>query len=222
LTGVQKEDFGKYQCIANNSIGRSQSEVAFLNKDVQKPEIVQGPKNQSASIGSNATFSCTAKGFPRPTIQWIKDNVSYHLQANPRASVTLDGPTNRSQLFITRVEMEDYGNYQCLAKNSVGRSHSGEAVLSKAATVKDSLSIHNGMLFGTWDRLPADRDCALRLRGGWWYLYFDKYCTVSSNLNGIYPHRGSNSRIHWANLNREAKNTNPRSTERKIRPVDFF
>ncbi|XP_022808379.1 muscle, skeletal receptor tyrosine-protein kinase-like, partial [Stylophora pistillata] len=133
-TGVQKEDFGKYQCIANNSIGRSQSEVAFLNKDVQKPEIVQGPKNQSASIGSNATFSCTAKGFPRPTIQWIKDNVSYHLQANPRASVTLDGPTNRSQLFITRVEMEDYGNYQCLAKNSVGRSHSGEAVLSKATT----------------------------------------------------------------------------------------
>ncbi|XP_022808383.1 muscle, skeletal receptor tyrosine protein kinase-like, partial [Stylophora pistillata] len=134
LTGVQKEDFGKYQCIANNSFGRSQSGVAFLNKDVQKPEIVQGPKNQSAWIGSNATFSCTAKGFPRPTIQWIKDNVSYPLQSNPRASVTLDGPTNRGQLFITRVEMEDYGNYQCLAKNSVGGSHSGKAVLSKATT----------------------------------------------------------------------------------------
>ncbi|PFX17469.1 Roundabout-like 1 [Stylophora pistillata] len=131
LTGVQKEDYGKYQCIANNSIGRSQSGVAFLNKDVQKPEIIESPKNQSASIGSNATFSCTAKGFPRPTIHWIKDNVSYPLESNPRASVTLHGPTNRSQLFITRVEMEDYGNYQCIANNSVGRSHSGGAVLSK-------------------------------------------------------------------------------------------
>ena len=99
--------------------------------DDQKPEIVEGPKNQSVLIGSNATLICTARGLPRPKIRWIKDNSSYPLQSNLRARVIPEGPTNRSQLFITRVEMEDYGKYQCIANNSIGRSQSGVAVLNK-------------------------------------------------------------------------------------------
>ena len=99
--------------------------------DAQKPEIVEGPKNQSVLIGSNASLSCTARGLPRPTIHWIKDNASYPLQSNPRVRVIPDGRANRSQLLITRVEMEDYGKYQCIANSSIGRSQSGVAVLKK-------------------------------------------------------------------------------------------
>ena len=94
------------------------------------PEIVEGPENQSVSIGSNVTFSCTAKGFPRPKIHWIKKNASYPLQSNPRASVIQDSGANRNQLFITGVKMEDYGKYQCIANNSIGAG-TEEAVLSK-------------------------------------------------------------------------------------------
>ena len=54
-----------------------------------------------------------------------------------------------------------------------------------AATVGDSLSGHNGTLFSTWNRFPADHDCARKYGGGWWYLYIDGVCTVNSNLNGI-------------------------------------
>ena len=99
--------------------------------DVQKPEIVEGPKNQRASIGSNATFSCTVKGLPRPTIYWIKDNASYPLQSNPRASVIQERNANdiRSLLLITGVQREDYGIYQCIAKNSAGRKESGVVFL---------------------------------------------------------------------------------------------
>ncbi|CAH3103741.1 unnamed protein product [Pocillopora meandrina] len=135
ITGAKKEDFGKYQCEAKNSAGKNLSLPAFLtskDSDDQKPEIVEGPKNQSVLIGSNATLSCTVRGLPRPTIRWIKDNSSYPLQSNLRARVIPDGPTNRSQLFITRVQMEDYGKYQCIANNSIGRSQSGVAVLNKA------------------------------------------------------------------------------------------
>ena len=100
--------------------------------DVQKPEIIEGPESQSVSIGSNATFSCTARGFPRPTIHWIKDNASYPLQSNSRASVIQDNrPNCSSQLFITRVNMEDYGKYQCIANNSFGKSQPGVAFLKK-------------------------------------------------------------------------------------------
>lgn len=129
------EDYGKYQCIAYNSFGKSQPGVAFLKKVPQKPEIIKGPENKSVSIGSNATFSCTARGFPRPTIHWIKDNASYPLQSNSRASVIQDNRRSRSQLFVMGVEMEDYGKYQCIANNSVGKSQSGVVVLSKAALI---------------------------------------------------------------------------------------
>ena len=32
ITGVNKEDYGKYQCVAQNSAGEKTSEVAFLNE----------------------------------------------------------------------------------------------------------------------------------------------------------------------------------------------
>ncbi|PFX17472.1 Fibroblast growth factor receptor 1 [Stylophora pistillata] len=130
ITGVNKEDFGEYQCEAKNILGKKLSLPAFFSpKDAQMPEIVEGPKNQSVSISSNAIFNCTAKGFPRPAIHWVKDNTSHVSQSNPRARVIQDNRTIRSQLLIKGVEMEDYGKYQCIAKNSIGRDQSGVAVL---------------------------------------------------------------------------------------------
>ncbi|XP_022802827.1 muscle, skeletal receptor tyrosine-protein kinase-like, partial [Stylophora pistillata] len=105
IAGVEMEDYGKYQCIVNNSFGKSQSGVALLNIDVQKPEIVEGPKNQRVSIGSNASFSCTVKGLPRPTIYWIKDNASYHIQSNPRASVIQE--RNANDIPITQARLQE-------------------------------------------------------------------------------------------------------------------
>ncbi|XP_022803438.1 roundabout homolog 1-like [Stylophora pistillata] len=142
IIGVEMEDYGKYLCIANNSFGRTQSGVVVLNIDVQKPEIVEGPKNQRASIGSNATFSCTVKGLPRPTIYWIKDNASYPLQSNPRTSLVQEGNDIRSLFLITGVQTEDYGIYQCIAKNSVGRKESGVVFLSPRNLEKPEIVEH--------------------------------------------------------------------------------
>ena len=49
---------------------------------IEKPEIViiMAPVNQSAAIGSNASFNCTATGNPKPTITWKKDNDSDFIQ----------------------------------------------------------------------------------------------------------------------------------------------
>nr|XP_058944467.1 fibroblast growth factor receptor 3-like isoform X1 [Pocillopora verrucosa] len=133
LKNLTVDKFGRYTCQAGNNYRNHCTRKSFeiVIQDAQKPEIVEGPKNQSVLIGSNASLSCTARGLPRPTIHWIKDNASYPLQSNPRARVIPDGRANRSQLLITRVEMEDYGKYQCIANSSIGRSQSGVAVLKK-------------------------------------------------------------------------------------------
>ena len=109
----------------------SSTSIRCYLSGVQKPEIVKGPESQSVSIGSNATLNCTARGLPRPTIIWIKDNASYPLRPNSKASVIQDNGEISSQLFITGVETEDYGEYQCIANNSFGKSQPGVAFLKK-------------------------------------------------------------------------------------------
>lgn len=92
-----------------------------------------------------------------------------------------------------------------------------------ATVCPDSLSQHNNFDFGIWERGPADR---VQKRGvGWWYDE-DRENAVHSNLNGIYPLCGSETAadIHWGHLapKRGAVGSAPKSSEMKIRPVDFF
>ena len=93
------------------------------------PEVVENPKNQSAFIGSNVTFNCTAMGLPTPAISWMKNNNSYAVTSNVRARVVSDNKNNHSQLIITEVKIEDNGKYQCVASNSAGERTSSAAFL---------------------------------------------------------------------------------------------
>ena len=85
--------------------------------------------SQSAVIGSNAAFNCTATGYPKPTITWKKDNDSYSVKYNPRARVIADEGNGVSHLVITGVRSDDYGKYQCVANNSAGVNTSRAALL---------------------------------------------------------------------------------------------
>ena len=97
------------------------------------PEVVENPKNQSAFIGSNVTFNCTAMGLPTPAISWMKNNDSYAVTSNVRAKVVPENnkssTSNHSQLIITKVKIEDSGKYQCVANNSAGERKSSAAFL---------------------------------------------------------------------------------------------
>ena len=84
-------------------------------------EIVNVPVDQTAFLGSNVTFNCTASGYPKPTITWRKDIGLGSLQDNSVAQMlTSDGNSIFSQLVITSVTNKDYGIYNCIAFNSAG------------------------------------------------------------------------------------------------------
>ena len=94
---------------------------SFHFVDTKRLEFVNVPANQTAFLGSNVTFNCTATGYPKPTITWEKVNDSGFVQYNPTAEIlTSDGNSTSSQLVITEVKSKDYGIYHCVAKNSVG------------------------------------------------------------------------------------------------------
>ena len=80
----------------------------------------------------------------------------------------------------------------------------------------DSLSYHDGFEFGTFDKDVLK--CASECGGGWWYNSTDKKkCVVNSNLNAVY-----NRNISWGMLDpANAKGSRPKTTEMKIRPMNF-
>ncbi|RMX38018.1 hypothetical protein pdam_00012279 [Pocillopora damicornis] len=142
-------------------------------------------------------------------------------QESPEATVNFDFEASAT---ASKQNPEMVQTKNCAELYKCGQTISGVYTIDpdgSAATVEDSLSGHNGTLFSTWNRFPADHDCARKYGGGWWYMYIDVVCTVNSNLNGICPHSGSDCTIHWAKLNPKAKNNDPKTSEMKVRPADF-
>ena len=100
--------------------------------------------------------------------------------------------------------------------------------LLECATVKDSLSDHNGSPFRTRDKVY--KHCTHKMFGGWWYIN-NTDCAVSSNLNGAHHckkrKRNMNEtlgerKIHWGMLSdTDASHTSPLTSEMKIKPVDL-
>lgn len=164
----------------------------------------------------NRTWDDYKKGFGDFLVRefWLGLNKIQRLTQNKTENkLRVDLGVNASKTVHAEYEWFGIENETAHYKLHIGNISS--------ATVEDSLSGHNGTLFSTWNRFPADHDCARKYGGGWWYLYIDGVCTVNSNLNGICPHSGSNCTIHWAKLNPEAKNNDPKTSEMKVRPADF-
>ena len=64
-------------------------------------------------FGSNLTFRCRVRGYPAPTVTWLKDemqlNVNDHLSTNEEGA-----------LFIKGLGVGDNGVYTCEASNDLG------------------------------------------------------------------------------------------------------
>ncbi|XP_022809401.1 tyrosine-protein kinase-like otk isoform X2 [Stylophora pistillata] len=126
LKNLTVDEFGIYTCQAGNPYKNHCTRHLITLGSA--PEFVEAPMNQSVTINSTATFHCAAKGLPLPTIHWIKDNKSHHIQSNhTHVARVVQDDINNSSLEITKAKKN--GRYQCIAKNVVGVKESGVAFL---------------------------------------------------------------------------------------------
>lgn len=102
------------------------------------PVIHQHPKNQSTDSGYPSVFTCSAKGFPRPSINWYTQNGSevFPLQGTMNEiSVNFTGTEDvTSQLTVPITVRADSTDYVCIASNAVGSSSSNPAYLTVVGT----------------------------------------------------------------------------------------
>ncbi|CAN7994178.1 unnamed protein product, partial [Ixodes hexagonus] len=113
--GVQMEDRGRYICLAENEAGIEQEEL-FL--DVIAPPSIDQSDWSGVDIlavaGQNTSLRCPASGSPAPEIEWLRDGQSIQRPNTPATAAT------EEILNILNVQVQDAGEYLCLARNEGG------------------------------------------------------------------------------------------------------
>ncbi|KAM5259263.1 hemicentin-2 isoform 1-T1 [Hipposideros larvatus] len=109
---VTREDSGTYVCWAENRVGRVQA-VSFVH--VKEAPVLEGEAFSYLvePVGGSIRLDCVVYGDPVPNIRWIKDGL-------PLRGSRLRHRLQNGSLTIRRTEMDDAGQYHCLAENEIG------------------------------------------------------------------------------------------------------
>ncbi|PYL00207.1 MAG: hypothetical protein DME19_05930 [Verrucomicrobia bacterium] len=116
LSGAQPGDSGNYNVVITNWLGSITSAVARVIVGLP-PSITTQPVDQTANVGSTATFSVVAAGTAPLYYQWRQNGFE------------LPGRTNPT-LVLTNVQFSDSGVYDVVITNALGSVSSYAAYLS--------------------------------------------------------------------------------------------
>ncbi|XP_067618754.1 uncharacterized protein klg [Eurosta solidaginis] len=117
LEKLERQQAGVYQCTADNGVG--EPVTVDMRLDVLYPPDIQVEKSWIHSgEGFEAKLVCIVYADPVATVSWYQN--SFPIQTTDRRIMSTRG--NRHTLTIRHIQQEDFGNYSCVADNSLGRS----------------------------------------------------------------------------------------------------
>eukprot|EP00063_Salmo_salar_P050915 XP_014025750.1 PREDICTED: protogenin B-like [Salmo salar] len=124
IQNVQLEDAGKYRCVATNIGNRVKSREATLSvinpgsgpKPRQRPRIIAGPQNMTASLHYTVVLECVATGNPSPIISWSRADSKPIDVFNARV-------LGSGNLVISDVKPQHSGVYLCRATTPRTRNY---------------------------------------------------------------------------------------------------
>ena len=96
------------------------------------PKFTQPLKSVEVTEGMDAILECMVTGTPEPSISWVKDGTS--VANEKRYKPFFDGEL--ATLKVTTTELEDEGEYKCVAENTFGSSSCSCELLVNEANVK--------------------------------------------------------------------------------------
>uniref|UniRef100_A0A182QVC5 protein-tyrosine-phosphatase n=1 Tax=Anopheles farauti TaxID=69004 RepID=A0A182QVC5_9DIPT len=114
IDNSEESDMGKYECVAENSVGTEHTKPTPLYVKVRRvpPTFSRPPEPvYEVMLGANLTLTCVAVGSPMPSVKWRK-GVDQDLTPEN------DVPVGRNVLELTDIRVST--NYTCIAQSSLG------------------------------------------------------------------------------------------------------
>ncbi|XP_055372235.1 tyrosine-protein phosphatase Lar isoform X2 [Condylostylus longicornis] len=114
IENSREEDQGKYECVAENSIGTEHSKATSLYVKVRRvsPNFSRPPEPlNEVMLGADLNLTCVAVGSPMPHVKWMKG----------AEDITPDNdiPIGRNVLQLKNIQTS--ANYTCIAASSLGQ-----------------------------------------------------------------------------------------------------
>ncbi|XP_029911820.1 cell adhesion molecule L1-like a isoform X1 [Myripristis murdjan] len=113
ISKIEKKDYGKYMCRAENTAGAT---VHYFDVIVEEPPKwrTEPPQGQLVVVGSDISIKCSVLGIPPPDITWKRNG-----------EILKDEPSNRilvldDTVLLHNARPEDTGVYQCEVSNTHG------------------------------------------------------------------------------------------------------
>ncbi|XP_072199268.1 hemicentin-1 isoform X3 [Excalfactoria chinensis] len=111
---AQREDAGRYTCVATNAAGEAQQHIRLHVHEPPRLEDAGKMLNETVIVNNPVHLECRALGNPLPAITWYKDGRSL----TGSASVTY---LSKGQVLeIEGAQISDTGVYKCVAVNTAG------------------------------------------------------------------------------------------------------
>jgi hypothetical protein len=121
IANASVHDNGEYICVAKNDAGVRKSAPAHLNV-FEKPSFQVQPETGKYAVGTRVELECRASGFPRPQIEWKRDQSA--------ENIPLKAQIKDSKLIIPNMQVEDEGEYACVASNQLASIESKAYVIA--------------------------------------------------------------------------------------------
>ncbi|KAM9456509.1 opioid-binding protein/cell adhesion molecule isoform 1-T1 [Clarias gariepinus] len=115
MTAITKEQSGSYECISSNDI--SPPDVRTVQVTVNYPPVISQARSTGTAVGQRGVLQCEASAVPLADFQWYKEERRLFNGLN---GVKIENKGKQSMLIVFNVSEEDYGNYTCVAINTLG------------------------------------------------------------------------------------------------------
>ncbi|XP_067302752.1 cell adhesion molecule L1-like a isoform X3 [Pseudorasbora parva] len=130
IVGAEQRDTAVYQCEASNKHGTLLANANVLVMNHPPLILTRNYLEYATMLGKSVIMDCKVFSSPPATLNWRRED--------PEGSVDGEGYSllKNGSLQIHKVEMEDMGQYKCLASNS-----EGTASITTELFIKDSTRI---------------------------------------------------------------------------------
>ncbi|KAJ6662261.1 hypothetical protein lerEdw1_012424, partial [Lerista edwardsae] len=144
ILGITREQSGKYECKAANEV--STADVKQVRVTVNyAPTITESKSNESAT-GRQVSLRCAASAVPTPDFEWFRDDT----RITNTNGLEIRSTGSQSFLTVANVTDDHYGNYTCVATNTLGMTNASLFLFSKYGSGEKSKWISQNVAYLQW------------------------------------------------------------------------